>query len=123
MTTPTATTYRWADLPQDHPMDLLARRRIIGERVMISEVRLQKGCFVPRHDHVNEQIAYVVSGKLRFGIGTAGSPEAREVVVEGGEVLHLPPHLPHSAEAIEDSVVLDIFSPTSEKTGIDREGS
>ena len=114
-----AKLYRWSDLPLDNPMALLDRRRIIGEQAMISQVRLQRGCDVPTHAHENEQFAMVMSGRLRFGIGGSGGAQ-REVIVSAGEVLHLPANVPHSAYAEEDTVVLDLFSPPSEKTGIDR---
>ena len=121
---PTATTavrYRWADLPKDRPMDLLERRRIIGQRMMMSEVLLQPGCHVPTHSHENEQFAYVVRGKIRFGIGAENGSEREEMVLEGGEVLYLASNVPHSAEALEETLVLDIFSPPSETTGIDQD--
>ena len=117
----TAIRYRWSELATDHPMELLERRRIIGEKMMMSEVVLQQGCTVPTHTHVNEQFAWVVSGKMRFGIGEEGSSDRQDIVLQAGEVLHLPSNVPHSAEALEKSVVMDIFSPPSEKTGIDRE--
>jgi quercetin dioxygenase-like cupin family protein len=121
MTSPEAATrYRWADLPQDRPMDLLQRRRVIGRLVMLSEVSLEKGCVVPTHAHENEQLCCVLSGRLRFGLGDEGSPQWRQVEVAGGEVLHLPSGVPHSAEALEQTLVIDIFSPPSETTGIDR---
>ncbi len=113
------TRYRWEDLPRDQPMAMLDRRRIIGQQMMLSEVLLKKGCAVPTHAHDNEQFAYVVRGKLRFGIGAEGSPQRQEMIVEGGEVLHLPSNVPHSAEALEETLVLDMFSPPSEKTGVD----
>jgi quercetin dioxygenase-like cupin family protein len=111
---------RWRDLPQDHPMPLIARRRMIGQHLMISEVTLDKGFRVPTHQHANEQFAWVMSGALRFGVGIEGDADWREITVRSGEVLHLPPNVPHSAEALEDSVVIDLFSPPSEKTGVDR---
>lgn len=113
---PKATRHRWSDLAEDHPMPLLARRRVIAERMMISEVRLYKGCDVPLHAHENEQIAVVVSGKIRFRVGD----ELEELTLVGGEVLCLPSGVPHAAHAVEDTVVLDLFSPPSEGTGIDR---
>jgi quercetin dioxygenase-like cupin family protein len=119
-TTTEAKVVRWNDLPQDRPMEMLARRRIVGEKAMLSEIQLEKGCVVPTHAHENEQIACVVSGKMRFGIGAESSPDRHEVVVEAGGVLVLPSNVPHSAEALEDSLVLDVFSPVSETTGIDR---
>jgi quercetin dioxygenase-like cupin family protein len=110
----------WSELPTDRPMDLLERKRIIGEKAMLSQVMLKRGCKVPTHAHENEQFACVLSGKLKFGIGAEGSRERRDVVVGAGEVMVLPANVPHSAEAVEDTVVLDVFSPPSEKTGIDR---
>jgi quercetin dioxygenase-like cupin family protein len=116
----TAPRYRWEDLPPDHPMSGLERRRVIGERVMLAEVRLEAGCVVPTHAHDNEQVCCVLSGRLRFGLGAADDPRRREVEVSAGEVLHLPSGVPHSAEALEPTLVIDVFSPPSERTGIDR---
>ena len=110
--------HRWSTLPSDTPMDKLTRRRIIGEQAMLSYINLTKGCFVPSHSHANEQFAVMLSGRLRFILTENG--KEREVIASAGEVLHLPANLPHSAEAIEDSVVLDVFSPPSQTTGIDR---
>ncbi len=115
-----AMKYRWDDLPKDQPMAMLARRRIIGEQMMISQVFLQKGCKVPTHAHENEQFACIISGELKFGIGAEGSAERYEVNVKAGEVIHLPSNIPHSADAVVDTVVLDLFSPPSATTGIDR---
>ena len=119
MTIPAA-SHRWSDLKTDTPMPLLERQRIIGEKAMLSRVTLKKGCHVPTHSHANEQFACILSGALKFGLGAEGSRDRSEVIVRTGEVLHLPSNVPHSAEALEDTVVLDVFSPPSEKTGIDR---
>lgn len=116
---PDATLHRWTDLPTDTPMPLLERQRVIGQNAMLSRVLLKRGCDVPTHSHENEQFACVLSGRLRFGLGAEGSPERHDVVVGAGEVILLPPHLPHSAHAMEDTLVLDIFSPSSATTGID----
>lgn len=117
-----AVVYRWDERPVDRPMALLERKRIIGEEAMISEVHLSKGCDVPMHSHVNEQMACIIRGALRFGIGATATAPAREVVVRAGEVMVLPSGVPHSAYAEEDTVVWDVFSPPSEKTGIDAAG-
>lgn len=114
-----AVAYRWTDLPMDAPMALLERRRVIGEKSMLSHVTLKKGCAVPSHAHANEQFACILSGRLRFGLGEPGGPAYREVEVAAGGVLHLPSGVPHSALAVEDTVVLDVFSPPSATTGID----
>lgn len=117
---PAAILYRWSDLPADQPMAKIERRRVIGSAMMVSQVKLDKGFRVATHAHANEQITIMLSGALKFGIGAEGSRERRELIVRAGEVLHLPSNVPHSAEALEDSLVLDLFSPPSEKTGVDR---
>lgn len=111
--------HRWEDLPSDRPMETILRRRLIGEQAMISHVTLAKGCRVPTHAHANEQFACVLRGRIRFGLGAEGSPERREATLGGGEVIHLPANLPHSADALEETVILDVFSPPSATTGID----
>ena len=120
MTTTKAEVYRWTDRESDFPMPLLERRRVIGEKVMISQVKLTRGCFVPSHAHENEQFACILEGCLRFGLGVEGSPEHRQVLARAGDVVHLPSGIPHSAEAVEDTLVLDVFAPPSATTGIDR---
>jgi quercetin dioxygenase-like cupin family protein len=115
-----ATVHRWSELTVDRPMSLLERRRVIGEKAMISHITLKKGCVVPSHDHENEQFSCVLSGRLRFGLGAEGTRDHKTASIGPGEVIHLPSRLPHSAVAEEDTVVLDIFSPPSQGTGIDR---
>lgn len=109
------TPQRWAEMTVDSPMALLERRRLIGEKVMISHVTLHTGCDVPVHAHENEQFTCVLSGSLEFTLGE----EQRKVTVRAGEVLHLPSNLPHGARAPEETTVLDIFAPPSAGTGID----
>jgi quercetin dioxygenase-like cupin family protein len=120
-TTPNrAIVYRWTELPKDTPMALLERRRVIGQQAMVSHVTLHKGCFVPTHAHVNEQFSCILSGRLKFTLGDAAAGATDELIVGPGEVIHFPSNVPHAAEAIEETIVLDIFSPPSATTGIDR---
>src|SRR5437899_11630685 len=91
------TFYRWNDMPKETVSPLLDRRLITGARVMLAHVYLKKGCVVPRHQHENEQITYVLEGALRFRLGAEG---AQQVDVRAGEVLTIPSNLPHSAEEI-----------------------
>ena len=109
--TGSATFFRWDDMPKEQVNDLLSRRLITGERVMLAHVYLKKGCIVPKHHHENEQITYVVDGALHFWLGEDG---AEEVTIRAGEVLHLPSNLPHKAEALEDTLDVDIFAPPRE---------
>lgn len=117
---PDARRFSWSELPTDAPMASIDRQRIIGEQMMLSRVKLAKGFFVPSHQHANEQFAVLLSGKMKFGVGAEGTPGHREMVLVGGEVLWLPANVPHSAEALEETVILDLFSPPSATTGVDR---
>jgi len=100
-----ATKYRWADISEEELNPLLTRKLITGERVMLSELVLKKGCVVPAHHHENEQVSYVIRGKLKFEVN------GREIVLNAGDVLHIPSNVVHSATALEDTLDLDIFSP------------
>ncbi len=103
--------FRWNDLEREQLHERLSRRLITGDRVMLAHVYLKKGCVVPKHSHENEQFTYILEGALRFFIGDDG---AQEVVVRAGEVLLLPSHLPHEAQALEDTLDVDVFAPPRE---------
>ena len=100
--------FRWNDLPKERVTDQLSRRLVTGERMMLAHVYLDKGCIVPKHSHENEQLTYILEGALRFWIGEDGS---EQLVLRAGEVLHIPSNVPHKAEALEDTLDLDVFSP------------
>ena len=100
--------YRWDAMPKERVTDMIDRRLVTGSRIMLAHVYIAKGGIVPRHSHDNEQITYILEGALRFWIGDDG---AQEVVVRAGEVLHIPSNVPHKAEALEDTLDVDVFSP------------
>ena len=102
------TWYRWEEMPRETVSPMLDRRLITGDRMMLAHVYLKKGCVVPKHSHENEQITYILEGALRFWIG---EDSGEEIVVRAGEVLHIPSNVPHKAEALEDTLDVDIFSP------------
>jgi quercetin dioxygenase-like cupin family protein len=108
MNTAGATLYRWKDLPKEQLKPDLGRRLISTERLMLAHVYLEKGCVVPQHSHENEQLTYILEGCLRFSLG---EDESEVVDVAAGEVLHIPSHLPHKAEALETTLDVDIFCP------------
>ncbi len=97
--------FRWKEVEEEQLKPDLSRQLVTGENVMLARVLLKKGCVVPEHSHENEQLSYILEGALRFTI------EGREIVVSAGEVLAIPPHLPHAAVALEDTVDLDVFYP------------
>jgi len=103
-----ATLYRWEDMPKEELKPDLHRRLVTAEQMMLAHVYLDKGCIVPQHAHENEQLTYILEGALRFWLG---EDESEVVDVRAGEVLHLPSNLPHKAEALENTLDMDVFCP------------
>jgi quercetin dioxygenase-like cupin family protein len=100
--------YRWDDIPKEPLSDMIDRRIVSGEKAMIAHVYLKKGAIVPTHTHDNEQLTYVLDGALRLWLGES---EEQVVNVRAGEILHIPSNMPHRAEALEDTLDVDVFSP------------
>ncbi|MEJ2310873.1 MAG: cupin domain-containing protein [Gemmatimonadales bacterium] len=98
----------WEDVEREQVTDAISRRLVWGERMMIAQVVLEEGSVVPKHAHENEQITYLLKGALRFWIGEDGE---EELVVRAGELLYIPSNVPHKAEALEDTLDVDVFSP------------
>ncbi len=96
---------RWEEMEIEQLNPLFRRQFVVGENVMLSRVLIKKGYIVPLHSHINEQISYILEGALKFTLN------GQEITVHAGEVLTIPPSVPHSAEALEDTVDLDIFNP------------
>jgi quercetin dioxygenase-like cupin family protein len=101
----TATHTKWNDIEVEHLSSLIGRQLIVGTNVMVARILLKKGARVPLHSHHNEQVSYVLDGVMKFFL------DNREVIVSAGEVLCIPPNMPHEAIALEDTVDLDIFNP------------
>jgi len=95
----------WSTVPLEDLNPLLQRQFVVGQEIMLARVLLKKGCIVPEHSHHNEQLTYILEGTLKFWI------DGKEIVVHAGETLCIPSHMPHKAEALEDTVDFDIFAP------------
>jgi len=102
------TFYRWDSMKKERVSDMLERRLITGDRMMLAHVYLKKGCIVPKHSHDNEQLTYILEGALKFWVG---EDEAEENIVRAGEVLLIPSRVPQKAEALEVTPDVDVFSP------------
>jgi len=103
--------HRWEDLPREELNPLIGRRLITGTGLMIAHVYLAKGAIVPTHSHHNEQLTYILEGTLRFYLG---DDESEVIDVRAGDVLTIPPHVVHRAEALEDTLDVDVFTPPRE---------
>lgn len=95
----------WNAVPIEDLNPLIGRHFVVGRDVMLARVLLKKGCIVPEHSHPNEQLTYIAAGALKFWI------DGKEIIVGAGECLTIPPNMPHKAEAMEDTVDFDVFSP------------
>ncbi|HKW56387.1 MAG TPA: cupin domain-containing protein [Candidatus Acidoferrum sp.] len=98
----------WKDVQREKLNPLLDREMLVGEQIMLARVLMKKGAHVPQHQHHNEQVTYILEGALKFAI------DGKEIIVHAGEVLCIPPDMPHEAWAIEDTVDLDVFNPPRE---------
>ena len=103
--TPALQYVPWHTIPLEDLNPLLQRQFVVGQEIMLARVLLKRGCIVPEHSHHNEQLTYIVEGTLKFWI------DKKEIVVHAGEVLCIPSNMPHKAEALEDTVDLDVFTP------------
>ena len=112
--------HRWSEIESDSPIPLLSRQAVRGDNILAAMVKLEKGCKVALHNHTSEQFAYILSGRVKWGLGAPGTPERREFEAGEGELLRLPSDLPHEVEALEDTQILDILSPPG-PMGIDNQ--
>jgi quercetin dioxygenase-like cupin family protein len=97
--------HRWDEIALEKITEMVSRKIVTGEREMLAQVYLKRGCLVPMHSHASEQMTYILQGALKFLIG------GDEITVREGEVLHIPASVEHQAEALEDTFELDVFSP------------
>jgi quercetin dioxygenase-like cupin family protein len=94
--------HRWDEIALEKITEMVSRKTVTGEHQTIAQIYVKRGVIVPWHAHETEQMTSVLQGALRFQVGDD------EVTVREGEVLHIPPGVPHQAEALDDTFVLDV---------------
>jgi len=109
MPNPSPNSTPWAKIEQEQLSPLITRQMVSGEDGTLGRVCLSRGAFVPRHSHRSEQYTMILSGALKF-LFDGG----QTTVVRAGEILVIPAHVPHAAEALEDTVDIDFFAPRRE---------
>ncbi len=102
---PRPSLHSWSSITPEQLNPLLTRQFVNGQQSMLARIVLRKGCIVPEHSHPNEQIAFILEGALRFNL------PGESHIVHAGEILVIPANVPHSAEALEDTIDFDIFAP------------
>jgi len=98
----------WNQVVREPLNDKIDREMLHGDKLMLARVFIKKGGHVPKHQHHNEQVTYILEGALKFAV------DGKEIVVKAGEVLCIPPNMPHEAWALEDTLDLDVFTPPRE---------
>jgi quercetin dioxygenase-like cupin family protein len=109
--------FNWDTVPSEEVSPLQSRKVIHTPKATFVRITSRKGASVPLHHHVHEQVTIMVSGAFRFT-----TPE-KTLELSTGDILRLPSDVPHQAEALEDSITLEIFTPAREDwqpKGIDR---
>lgn len=101
----TVRVHRWDEIALEKITEMISRKIVAGEREMLAQIYLKRGALVPMHSHESEQMTYILQGVLRVVV------DGEELTVREGEVLHIPSRVPHQAEALEDTLELDVFSP------------
>lgn len=81
---------------------------VYGERTLLTEFRLKQGAVVPFHSHPNEQTGYLISGYMIFIV------DGKRHDTYPGDSWCIAAGVEHSAEVIEDSVAVEVFSPVRE---------
>lgn len=81
---------------------------VYGEKTLLAELRLNKGSSLPAHSHPHEQTGYMIEGKMNLRIA------GEEFEVNPGDSWSIPSNAEHSAEVLENTVVVEVFSPVRE---------
>jgi quercetin dioxygenase-like cupin family protein len=96
---------RWEDVPREKLSPTLERQVVWGEKATLARFHLAKGTHIARHKHENEQYTCLLQGAMKMEL------EDHQLTLHTGEVLLIPSWAEHEVWVLEDSVVLDFFSP------------
>jgi quercetin dioxygenase-like cupin family protein len=100
--------YNWNEVPEVELSPGLTRQMIHTSRMTILRVRFKKGVASPPHQHIHEQVTMLASGAMRFDLA------GETILLRPGDLLPIPSNVPHGAQALEDSVLIDVFTPPRE---------
>lgn len=91
--------------PMERLSESIQRHYLTGQNATVALFDYQKGAVIQKHQHASEQFSYVLQGKIKI------TADGKEYILTKGEILRIPPNLPHSIEALEHSRAFDVFSP------------
>lgn len=98
--------FKWDQFPEVEAMPGIFRRVLSGENVMLSLVRATAGARVGNHYHEAEQVSWIIKGRMRVT-----TDRGEEHIITAGDVWVIPANAVHSAEYVDDTEMLEGFSP------------
>jgi len=98
----------WEAIKKENLSDMLTRQMVSGERATLAQLSAKRGGGAPRHSHANEEYCLISSGSLKFTF------DDREIVGKAGDIVIIPPNVPHVIAALEDSMFIEFFTPARE---------
>ncbi len=97
--------YPFDNMPIEKISETVSRQYIYGSQSMLVKWIFKKGALVALHHHSNEQITWITKGSVKV------SSQGTEYIVKAGEVMVIPPNVPHEFLALEDTIDIDMFTP------------
>jgi len=100
--------YQLDAVTKEQLSDKIIRQYVMGSQSMLVKWTFKKGAIIPMHFHPNEQITWITKGSVQV------HSQGKEFIVKAGEILIIPPYVPHEFYALEDTIDIDFFSPVRE---------
>jgi quercetin dioxygenase-like cupin family protein len=97
--------YQFDAINKEKISDKISRQYVMGSQSMLVKWILKKGAVIPLHFHSNEQITWITKGSVKV------LSQGKEFIVKAGDVLIIPPNVPHEFLALEDTIDIDFFTP------------
>jgi quercetin dioxygenase-like cupin family protein len=91
--------------PVEQVSELLQRQYLSGSNATFVKWTAKKGCFVPLHHHINEQITWITQGAAEV------YSQGRKYIMKAGDIMIIPPNIPHEFTFLEDTINIDVFTP------------
>lgn len=94
--------------PSRETLPGMVGRFVHGEKHTLAYWEGKAGTILPIHEHMHEQMTYILSGQLEMEV------DGVKHILNAHDVLLIPPHTPHGGRIVEDTKLIDSFSPVRE---------
>jgi quercetin dioxygenase-like cupin family protein len=91
--------------PIEQMSPLIQRQYLHGTQSTLVRWMTKKGAVVPLHHHIYEQITWITEGQAEV------YSQGKKYVMKAGDVMIIPPNVPHEFRFVEDTIDIDIFAP------------